>query len=253
MKFKALVLCLTTVLALAATADAQPGGGNRRGPGGGPMGGGGSIFSIANNEAVQKEIGLSDEGVAKVKTIRESFREAIGQGQGGGGGGNFRDMSDEERRAAMEKFQANMKSATETYLPKLKEALTPDQFTRVQQIYWQSLRLMALSDAEVIKAVSITQAQQDKIKAVGTEFEGKRRELFASFQNGGGDREANREKMIQIGKDQEAKTMEILTKEQQDKFASIKGKEFDLNQLGGGGPGGPGGGGRQKRPQPKAE
>ena len=79
---------------------------------------------------------------------------------------------------------------------------------------------------------------------------------------GGGGPEAFA-KMQELNKERDAKVNEVLTKAQQDQFAMLKGKEFDVTQLRGrgpGGPGGPGGGGggggagaRPKRPQPKGE
>ena len=156
----------------------------------------------------------------------------------------------------MEKMGEVSKAASEKVLPKLKAALTADQLTRLQQINWQVMGSAAYTDAEVVKAINITSDQQEKLKAVNTSIDEKQRALMSEG-FGGGNREETREKFQAIGKEREAKTEEVLTKDQIDKFALLKGKKFDVTQLGQFGRGGPGGGGggapRGKRPQPKAE
>ncbi len=253
MRISAWFLCLITALAVATTAEAQPGGG-RGGRGGGGMFGRGGIFGLVTNEAVQKDLGLSTDEAAKTKTVADDFNTAFREAMGDSGG--RRGFQDPEVRA---KMRETAKVTTEKFLPKLKDVLTAAQFTRLQQISWQAMGTEALSEPEVIKALPIATEQQEKIKTVNTEYDTKQQELFAAAfgGGGGGDREAMREKIQTLTKERETKVNELLTKDQLDKFASLKGKEFDLTQLrggpGGGGGGGAGGGGRPKRPQPKAE
>jgi hypothetical protein len=252
MKLNVGMLCLVSCLAIAATAEAQPGRG--RGFGGGFGGGGGALFFLTQNEAVQKDLALSSDKVDQLKQINDDYGAAMREGMQGIQFGP--DATDADR----EKATKVRKEVTDKYLPKLKEALTADQFTRLQQINWQNMGSRAYSDDEVVKALAITKDQQDKIKTLSDEYGAKFRELF---QPGGGGGGGNREKFQELAKEQEAKIDEVLTKDQKDKFASMKGKEFDVQQLrqfgrgqgggGGGAGGGGGGGGRPKRPQPKAE
>ncbi len=116
----------------------------------------------------------------------------------------------------------------------------------------------ALSDAEIVKSLTITKDQQDKIKTLTDEYGTKTQALFTGGGGGGGG--GGREKMQELNKERDSKITEVLTKDQTDKFASLKGKAFDVELLrpqfgrgGGGGNGGGNGGGRAKRPQPKAE
>ena len=268
MRMNLWMLCLATSLAVAATAEAQPGGvgGGGRGGIGGFGGGDVGVAGIAGNEAVQKELGLSAEATDKVKAVLEEFNTAIREAMTSwrSGFGDFRDMTQEERTRAMAKMVETVRATSDKFLPKLKEVLTADQFTRLQQIHWQSMGIAALSDPEIVKAIPISKDQQDKIKSINTEYAAKRVQYFTG---GGGSidrpdalafakmQEQNREQ----DKEREAKITEILTKDQQDKFASLKGKEFDLSQLRGfvgggrGGPGGGGNGGRPKLPQPEVQ
>lgn len=267
MKLNAWMICLASCLAVAATADAQQGGRGRGGFGGG-MFGRSNVFMVVANSAAQKELGLSTESVDKVKSVTDeynaAFREAM---QSAGTGQDFRNMSEEERTKFGEKMQEIGKANNEKFLPKLKDVLTADQFTRLQQLNWQNMGSRVYTDPEIIKSLTITKDQQDKIKSVSDEYQGKIGELFQGGGGGGGG--GNREKMQELNKERDAKITEVLTKDQKDKLASLKGKEFDVEQLrqfgrgfGGGGGGGaaPGGGdggggagGRPKRPQPKAE
>ena len=66
-------------VALATSVDAQgPGGGGRRGMG---MFGRGGILMLAGNEAVQKDLGLSDDETSKVKTVLEEYTAAVREAQ----------------------------------------------------------------------------------------------------------------------------------------------------------------------------
>lgn len=269
------MLCLVACLAFATAAQAQGPGGGRRGGGfgggfgpggfGGGFGGGaGGLFFLANNEAVQKDLGLSSDTAAKLKTVSDEYNTAIRESMSAGGPPpNFREMSEEDRNKAFAKMAETGKAISDKYLPKLKETLSADQYTRLQQINWQNMGTGALTDPEVVKALSITKEETDKIAEVNKEFGEKFREVFAQGPGGGGN---GREKMAELSKERDQKIAAVLTKEQQAEFDKLKGKEFDVSQLrrgfggpggrGPGGPGGPGGGGpggRPKRPQPKAE
>lgn len=258
------VLACSVVSAVEAQ---QPGGGQRGRGGPGGFGGGGfgggrtsGVISLATNEVVQKELGVSDVIKDSLKEISDSYREEITKAMGDGGGfANFRDMSDEERQKAMEKMAETRRTVTNKYLPELKDALTAEQFKRLREIYVQSLRDQVYSDAEVAKALGLKKDQQDKIAEIGKDYSAKMREAFQPGGGGGGDRpdfQAMRTKMEEMGKDRDAKLNDVLTKDQQATLKELKGKEFDLAQLqprgfggpGGGGPGGaggrPGGGGR---------
>lgn len=250
MKLNVSMLCLAGCLAITATADAQQGGGRGRGGMGGF--GRGGIFMIVGNEAVQKDLGLSSSEVAKVKEITDDFNAANREGMSGIQFGPNMSQEDRDKMASVGKANA------EKFTPKLKAVLTADQFTRLQQINWQNMGTGALADAEVVKALSLTKDQQDKVKTLTDEYGVKTRELFSGGGGGGGFNPENMTKMREINKERDAKITEVLTKDQQDKFASLKGKEFDVDQLRGGrggrgGGGGGGGGGQGKRPQPKAE
>ncbi len=216
---------------MVGVAGAQPGGGQggRGGPGGGfggggfggGRGGGSSLLSLADNEAVQKELAVSDDAKAAVKKVNEAYRE--------------------ELQKAMDE---TTKSVNSKMVPQVKEALTAQQYKRLQEIRVQALGSQAYADVEVVKALGLKQEQQDKIAEIGKDYTAKIREAFQP--GGGGDRTEMRAKMEEMGKVRDAQVNDVLTKDQQAKLKELKGKEFDLAQLQprGFGGGGQGGGGR---------
>lgn len=95
-------LAAATVFAINADAQAQRPGGGRGGFGGfgGGFGGPGGVFSsplmLVNREPVQKELGLKEDQVSKLKTLMEQVRE---EGQAAGGNPqDFQQLSGDERR-----------------------------------------------------------------------------------------------------------------------------------------------------------
>ena len=225
-------------LVLTSAASAQ----GRR-PGGGGFGGRGfnNPLMLVASEAVQKEIGVTDDQKAKLTALREEFqtesqkvRTDAGITGGGFGGGN---LTDEQRT----KLQDGMKKLSETFTPKLKEALKPEQLERVQQIGYQLAGPAAYSDPEVVKALDITKEQQEKLAAMNAGFQKKMQELFAGGGAGG------REAFAKLREEQNAEVAKVITKEQTEKFAKLKGKEFDTSTIFGGGRGPGGGKGRPEK------
>lgn len=251
MRVNAWIMCSILSLALASTANAQGGRGGR-GPGGG-MFGRSSVFTIVNNEAVQKDVGISSEDAVKIKKVTDEFSEAARAGAPDMSG--FRDMSREERDKVMAKMTENFKATSAKFLPKLKETMSADQFARLQQINWQNMGTQAYNEDEIIKALTITKEQQDKMKTVNADLDKKRDEMF----QGGGGGNGGREAFQKLREERTTQINAVLSKEQLDKYATVVGKKFDTDQLqfGGrgnrGGGGGNDGGGRGKRPQPKSD
>jgi Spy/CpxP family protein refolding chaperone len=233
--WKTCVVAGLLTCSLVGVANAQPGGG-RGGPGGG-FGGGGfgggrggsSLLSLADNEAVQKELEVGDDAKAAVKKVNESYREELTKA-----------------------IEETTKSVNAKMTPQVKDALTADQYKRLQQIRVQAIRDAAFTDADVVKALGLKKEQQDKIADLGKEYGEKQRGLFGGGGGGGRpDFTEMRAKMEELNKEKDAKINEVLTKDQQDKFKALKGKEFDLASLqprGFGGGGGPCGGGTGGRP-----
>jgi len=234
------ILLSASVAFAQRPAGGQPGGGRPGGFGGGFGGpGAGGPLTLVNNEAVQKELGLKEEQVAKLKTLGEEVREEMRGAFSGGFGG--RDQSEEERAKAREKMAEAMKKVNDKVKPKLAEILDASQRERLQQITWQSAGSRAYQEADIIAALKITKEQQEKLAAVTKEYGDKTRELFG--QGGGGGGGDVRTKMTELGASRDKALSEVLTADQREQFTKLLGKKFDTAQLRGGF-GAPGGGGR---------
>ncbi len=244
---------------MAGTGGGRPGGialsGRRIGamfvPGN--TGGGDGIFSLLMIPGVQSDLGLNQEVIAKVLGIREQFSRSWIQAGGGfrmrliqrNSGSlvnypeaamppfgilRFPGQTADARQQELAKMTELWSSKTAEFLPQLKAVVTPDQFQRLQQIYWQSLQSAALGEAEVIEALAIAGEQKQQIEAVLNEFRESKSKLFQTVPPADGDTDP-REVLVKLETEQNAKVIALLTKDQQEKFATLKGKEFDIKQL----------------------
>lgn len=230
-------LAAVAILGVATVATAQqgrPGGPGGFGFGGfGGFGGGGGLLALAGNEQIAKELELSDAQVEKLTALRDKIAADLrGQFQGGG---NFRDLSDEERRARFDEIRKKAEEVRATAEKEMDAILLPHQRDRIRQISLQmSLRgggaQGALSRPEIAEALSIDDAQKEKLReaaeAAQKELEEGTRKL----------REAARQKIL-----------DVLTPDQKAKWEKMIGEpfEFDFGR-GQGGPGGRGPGGERR-------
>jgi hypothetical protein len=228
------ILVVVTVCALAvSTAAAQQG---RRGGGFGGFGGGGSnLVTIAANEAVQKELGLSGDLSGKLTTLRDDYRAAVQKEYQTAGIDfqGFQDLSADERQKLTAKMTVVNNKLNDEFNPKVKSLVSSDQHKRLTQIQLQAnLRNQgpsALTAAEVASELKLTDDQKKKLDDLNTEFARKQRELFTG--GGGGNQEA----FTKLREERTAKTMEVLTAEQKEKLNTLKGADFDVSQIGFGG------------------
>ncbi len=251
-----------------------PGGQPMAGPGRGPLpggigasgrrigamvnqgntGGGDGIFSLLSIQAVQDDLGLSQDAVAKVLEIRQQFGKSWIQAGGGfrirlierDSGGRlvnyqeaamppfgimrFPGQTAEARQQELVKLTELWHTKTAEFLPQLKAAITPVQFQRLQQIYWQSLQSTALGEAEVVDALAIKGEQKQQIDSVLNEYRELKNKLFQPAPPADGDADP-REVLAKLTSEQNEKVTKLLTKEQLEQFAILKGKEFDVTRL----------------------
>jgi Spy/CpxP family protein refolding chaperone len=194
----ALVLC--AALAMVSVAQAQRQGRGGFGPGG-----------MLQNEAVQKELNLTDDQKTKLKEamekVREDNKDIIAKG---------RDMTREDR----EKLA---KASNEA----IGKVLDEKQTKRFKQIQLQSqLRFQpaaAFQNPEVQSKLKLTDEQKEKIKKAGEEYGEKARELFQ-----GGFNEETRKKMADLRKETMDKITGVLTADQKKTWDDLLGKPFEF-------------------------
>jgi hypothetical protein len=231
-----LTLTVSLVLVASGISSAQQRG--QRGRGGfGFLGGGGtSLITIAANENVQKDLGLSADTSGKLRELRDDYFAAV-QKENQNAGINFQgfqNMSREERDKLTAKITEVSRKLNDEFNPKVKALVTDDQYMRLQQIQLQSnLRNRgpgALTYSQVASELKLTDDQKKRLDDLQTEFDRKQRELFSG---GGQDREA----FAKLRDERTAKTMEVLTADQKTTLEKLKGPDFDVSQLGFGGRG----------------
>jgi Spy/CpxP family protein refolding chaperone len=214
-----------TLALLVSTVSAQQKG-RRGGFGGfGPT----NLVTLAANESVQKDLGLSGDVAGKLTSLRDDYRAAV-QKEYQSAGINFQDFQNitNEQRQKMADIGRKLNNEFD---PKVKELVSADQYKRLKQIQLQAnLRNQgpsALTDADVAAELKLTDEQKKKLDDLNAEY-GRR---LRGGAGGGGGAEA----FAQLREERTTKTMEVLTADQKAKLETLKGGAFDVSQLGFGG------------------
>jgi hypothetical protein len=244
------VVALLAALLFTSNALAQPGRG-AAGPGGfggpGGMMGGGGLLGLAMNEAVQKEAEIVEDQVAELRQLAEKLRSERGQADRP----DWRNMSEEDRQAAMTQMRDQMAKQTAAANQEVEKILLPPQVKRLKEIALQQQGIRALTNDEVATALNLNATQKEKIAAQIEENQGQMRERMQGI-----DRANWREEAAKIRTEMEGKVLSVLTSAQKAKFEEMKGEAFEMPQpqfgapgARGGQQGGPGAGpGRGQRP-----
>jgi len=231
------VVSLTVLAALAvgsrSCAQSPKGPGGPRGMFGGGMFAGGMFGSSAADlwgrllrlEQVQKDLQLADDQKAKLKEIGEKAWERMRQGLADMKG--FRDMNEDERKAAMTKVGDKARAQAEQLRKEIEGVLTPQQVERVKQLVLQIRGVAALDDKEVQEALGITAEQKEKFKAIRDEIAEKARGLWGGE---AGDRQERLQAFQKTWQQSQERTMAVLSQEQRETFDKMKGPkpDFDL-------------------------
>jgi len=209
-------LALMTALFTAVLAADGPRDGQGAGPGDGPgiMGAEG-VFRFVD------ELKLTDEQETKVADLQKESQAEMQK--------NFEKMrANQGEQPDWKKMGEEMKAQQAKTQKKVEELLEPKQLERIKQIQLQMKLQMpgsALSDPELAKDLDLTDQQKEKIKSLGKDaFKG-----MGGMRRGGGMPSADDMKKMQKAlKDQSAKYLNVLTKEQKEKLETLKGEAFDV-------------------------
>jgi hypothetical protein len=219
------------VLVLSAAQD-----GLAQGRGRGGMRTPQNLMTLAGHELVQKELGVSAEQAAKLKTVTEAYgAEMASEMQKLGF--NFQEVSalePAERTKKMNEFRQKTteigKKMLEKFRPQIVEILKEKQAERLQQILVQASGPEAFSLPEVVKALALSKEQQEKIASIGKQHGDK---MMGLFGGGGGNVDFAEigQKMQALNEEREKAIADVVTKAQMEKMESLKGEPFDLAQL----------------------
>jgi LTXXQ motif family protein len=247
-----------SIVMVASSAMAQPGGGGGRGgrgggqqggqqggrggPGGmmgGGMrggGGGGGVVGLLQIEVIQTDLGVSKSTAEEAQSIA---REVM---QGGGGFEAFRglrELPEDERQAKMEELRAKMQELGKTAEKKVAELIGMDKFGRLKEIELQMAGVQAIARPDVAAFLDLTDEQKKELQDLRTaSMEAGRSRMESVIPGGFGamremsedDRRAAFEKMGAL-REEAQKTLEkdvmgVLTDEQKEKLGKMMGKPF---------------------------
>lgn len=253
MKFSRLVTGLLAVALLAFMVSdtlgqdqGRRGGdrGGRGGPGGGFGGRGGGGFAGRGGDPtlgllripqVKEELKIAPEQEAALTKLAEQARGERPEGI------DFRNMSEEDRAAFLEKRRKQQEERNQQTRDQLEEVLLPDQLDRLKEISLQIRDVQALADKDVASELKISDAQKTELTEVRERLSGemrdKMRELFSS-----GNRDGIREAFGKMQEEMRKEVIAVLSSDQQKQFEEMKGEKFEMPEGGFGGFGGRGGG-----------
>lgn len=191
-----------------------------------PQGGGQGGGSLIGNPDVQKELKITDDQKTKITDAMASARPT-------GGNTNFQDLSQEERT----KLFAEMQTRAAEARKKAEAILTADQLKRLNEFKFQQTG--ALSNPDVQAALKITDDQKAKLQTLAQEMGEKRRGLFQGGGQGGLSQET-RDKLNALSKEQDEKSLALLSADQKAQLEKGKGAKADFqlppySTFGGGG------------------
>jgi len=223
---------VVVAIALTVTAASAQDKGKRGfgGRGGGGAFGGSTLLTVATNEAVQKEVGISGDQKSKLTSLQEDYRAARQKEfqKANINLQDFQNISADQRQ----KMAQIGRTLDEEFNPKIKEVVGADSFKRLKQIELQynlSFRGPgALTYADVAAELKLTDDQKKKLTDMQAESDGQRR-------GGGGGGNFDAQAFAKRREERTAKTLEVLTSEQKEKLETLKGSAFDVSQLGFGG------------------
>src|SRR5262249_45204360 len=183
-----------------------------------PPGGRGTGSSmLIQNEAVQKELKLTDEQRRQVTDIPNRVKAKLKP--------EFDKMVKLEAEARREKNRELRQMYAAEFPKALAEILTPAQQKRLKQLWLQYSSTMAFSEPEVEKALGLTPDQKPQIKAV-QEFIHK--ETLAIFHTGDAESDATRKKVVALRREALAKATAVLSDDQRTIWKELTGEPFDF-------------------------
>ena len=206
---------------------------------GGLSGGSGDaeIIKLVVDESVQKELNLTPEASRKLTVVSGEFNSTVNDAVNSviKDAGNIADMTPEQQTTMQSKMAEVRRSVADQFSLKVKDIVTAEQFTRLQQIHWQLMGATALLNADLARAIPLSKEQQAEINSINSEYSARR--VVPLITSRDGERmdpaavvriQMQNEK---LDKERDARMMEVLTKDQQEKCVSLKGNPFDASGL----------------------
>ena len=178
-----------------------------------------SVISLAEIEAVQQDLGVSDDVASKLTRMFGDYQAAVDKEI-------IVYTGKPSTPELKEKIQEIGLKIDAEFLTKVTNLLSADQLKRFRQIEFQ-VRLagvgpVALLAPDVASELKLTDEQQQKLRLLESEQKQK-------WNQAG--RDISAERFVTLGDEYKMKAIEILTAEQEEALRKLKGREFDLSKL----------------------
>jgi hypothetical protein len=160
---------------------------------------------LLRQKSVQKELDVSDDVAKKVMAFTEEESEAAGKA---------RTLPDAERKKVFEQMEEKNKQFLTTNL-------NAKQNKRLDQIALQVTAVYQLTTPEVAKALSLTEDQQKKLKALHAEYRKEMAEILF-----GKESEGRAERFAKLRQNAKTQILSILTEKQQAQAREAVGAPF---------------------------
>jgi len=176
---------------------------------------------VVFRDKVQEELKLSDE---QKKKLEKRFQDTVQDTMQ-----FFQKLADKEPAEREKELHAYREKAQENLTALLQGLLQEEQFKRLRQVMLQRDRMFALlGNAEVAKALEITDRQRQQFGEVAQEFQRKFEPLMKEAQKGGNPQVIG-PKIKKIRKEQEERIEALLSDAQKKQWKEVLGKPLDLN------------------------
>lgn len=217
-----LAIAIVLVMSLASPSFAQ-----QRGRFGFSSRSSGSLVSLAAEESVQKDIGLSSDVCSKLRDLQDNLR-ATSQKEYTAAGISFQNsqnLSDEDRQ----KMQATMAEVsarlTKEFEPRIQKLLSDDEHKRLKQIQLQVQGSDGWTSDERAAQLKLSAEQRAKLTNLKDEYATKQSDLYRSEN----DQQERSAKLRELASQRDVKAGEILTSDQRAVLAELTGPPFDVS------------------------
>jgi hypothetical protein len=177
------------------------------------------LGSLVENDAVQKELKLTDEQIKNCKAINQKIRDKFK--------GDFDKVPSIKPEGRGEYIRGIMKAMGEEAARELPTALKPEQARRLHEIDMQQRGSQAFADPLVEKALKLNDDQKDLIKTINADAM-KEMQQQMSQNAGGGKIDELGKRMTALRKDTMDRVLATLTEEQRKAWTDYIGVPFDL-------------------------
>jgi len=189
-----------------------------------------SLYSLAANDAVQKDLGVAGDAAARLRELSEQHRDALTKATSSLGidFGELGDLPQAERNAKLRAVSAQTAAITnqlhDEFQPRLAAILEPGQLERLKQIQLQAQGAEALATPAVAAALALSDEQQRKLAELSAEYQRRQDQLTGDFQQ-------RFARIRELNAERDKRAFALLTAAQKAKWDELIGKPFDLAAL----------------------